>query len=340
MRLCKWVLFVFLGVVIGASAFQVSPAEAKTIDLTYSTFFPPTHIQAKVAEEWGREIEKRTKGQVKITYFAGSSLLKGPQIYDGIIKGITDIGMSVCAYTSGRFPSTEAIDLPMGYPTGVAATKIINALYEKFKFKDFDNVKVLYLFAHGPGLLFSKKPVHKLEELDGLKIRSTGTSAAVSKALRACPVSMPQNATYEALQKGVVEATWGPIEVLKGWKQGEVIKYMIDCYSIGYTQSFFVAMNKKKWESLPSDVQSVFEEVSREWLQKTGEAWDSSDAEGRAFSTSLGNETIKLSREESKRWAEAVKPVWEEYISRHEKEFPAREYVEFIEAEVKKYGEN
>lgn len=341
MRLFKKFLLVTVVFSFAILPLTVFQAEAKTINLTYSTFFPPTHIQAQLAVEWGNEIEKRTNGKVKFSHFAGGALLKGPQICDGVLKGISDVGESVFAYTRGRFPSIEAIDLPMGYPNGVAATKIINDFYNKFKFEEFKDFKVLYLFAHGPGLLFSKKSVRSLEDLKGLKIRSTGTSAAVSNALGACAVSMPQGATYEALQKGVVEATWGPIEVLKGWKQGEVIKYMIDSFSVGYTQGFFVAMNLKKWNSLPKDVQDTIEEVNAEWIIKTGEAWDSSDKIGREFSTGLGNETITLSEKESARWAEAVQPVFEDYIEAAEKKgLPGRDYVEFIRGEVAKYRGN
>ncbi|MBN2125101.1 MAG: TRAP transporter substrate-binding protein [Deltaproteobacteria bacterium] len=332
---------VFVITVVAAFAvlsFSTSFAASKPIQLSYANFFPPTHIQAKLGIAWADEIEKRTNGKVKFTHFPGGALLKGPEIYDGVTKGITDVGMSVFAYTKGRFPSIEAIDLPMGYPNGVAATKIINDFYKKFNLKEFDQVKILYLYAHGPGILHSKKPVHNMDDMKGLKIRSTGTSAQVSKALGAVPVAMPQGATYEALQKGVVEATWVPIEALKGWKQGEVIKYTIDSFSIAYTQGFFVAMNKKKWSSLPADVQKVIEEVSEIWIGKTGEAWDQSDKEGREFSTGLGNETISLSDEESDRWATAVQPVMDAYIEAAEKKgLPGKDYVNFIKEQVKKY---
>lgn len=338
MRALKSLLIVAVVCLFAVLTLNVSQLEAKTINLTYATFFPPTHIQAQLAVEWGNEIEKRTNGKVKFSHFAGGALLKGPQIWDGVIKGIADVGMSVLAYTRGRFPSSEAIDLPMGYPNAVAATKIFNDFYNKYKFKEFGEVEVMYLFAHGPGILHSKKPVNNLEDLKGLKIRSTGTSAAVTKALGAVPVSMPQGATYEALQKGVVEATWVPVEAMKGWKQGEVIKYTIECQSIGYSQGFFVAMNKKKWNSLPEDVQKVFKEVSEEWITKTANSWDQSDEGGREFCRSLGNEFIQLSDQESKRWVEAVQPVFEAHIkATEEKGLPGREYVEFIQSEIAKY---
>ena len=94
---------------------------------------------------------------------------------------------------------------------------------------------------------------------------------------------MPQPETYDALQKGVVDGTFCPIETLKGWKQGEVINSVTDTSAIGYTTAMFVAMNKKAWDKLPADLQEIFTEVSEEWVDKHGEAWNKADEEGRAF---------------------------------------------------------
>ncbi len=195
----------------------------------------------------------------------------------------------------------------------------------------------MYLHAHGPGLLHTKKPVHKLEDVKGLKIRSYGFNAKLAKALGGVPVAMSQGGVYEALQKGVVDATLSPMEVLKGWKQAEVVKETVECYSVGYTAGFYVAMNLDKWNSLPKDVQKVFEEVSKEWIPKTGAAWDSSDKAGRKFALSLGNKMFPLSAEQSAVWAKAAKPVIAGYIKDKEaKGLPAKAYVDFIQEAVKK----
>jgi len=63
------------------------------------------------------------------------------------------------------------------------------------------DVKVLFVFAHSPGFFHTNKPIEKMEDLKGLRIRSTGTSAKIAEALGAVPVAMPQSQTYEALQK-------------------------------------------------------------------------------------------------------------------------------------------
>lgn len=313
-------------------------ALAKPIELSYANFFPPTHVQGKLGQSWAKEVEKRTNGAVKITYYPGGALLKGPKMYDGIRKGITDIGMSVFAYSRGVFPTMEGFDLPLGYVSGRSNTFIVNDYYNIFKPKELSKVKVLYLHAHGPGLLLSKKAVRTLEDLKGLKVRAVGSGAKEAKALGAVPVSMGQGAVYEALQKGVVQATFAPVEVLKGWKQAEVTKYIVDCFSVSYSLGFYVAMNLDKWNSLPKDVQRVIETVSLEWIGKHGIAWDTSDAEGRSFALSLGNKVITLSDKESARWAKAVEPVIEGYIKKAEgKGLPGRYYIDTIKALIKKY---
>lgn len=335
-------IFFFLAVLVSGFVILGSApmnSQAAAIELTYSNFFPPTHFNAILGESWAREIEKRTDGKVKFTLFPGGALLKGPEIYDGILKGVSDVGMSLFAYTAGRFPIMEALDLPIGYPNGYVATMVANDYYNEYKPGELAGVKVLYLHAHGPGLLHSKKEVNQLDDLKGLKIRCTGFSAKAATALGGVPVAMGQGGAYEALQKGVVEATLAPIEVLKGWKQAEVIRYTVECYSVGYTTAMFVIMNDRKWNALPDDVKKVFEEVSQEWIAKHAEGWDKADEEGREFSLSLGNKIISLSDAESDLWAQKVRPVIDEYAAGLEgKGLKGKEYIQFISESIQKHS--
>jgi len=88
---------------------MVSCSKSDTIELSYSVFFPATHAQAQAAEEWAKEIEKRSDGRVSITMYPGETLSKAPQVYEGVLSGISDIGLSAFAYTRGRFPLLEAL---------------------------------------------------------------------------------------------------------------------------------------------------------------------------------------------------------------------------------------
>lgn len=309
-----------LGIAIVACAGFSTALAAEPIKLRYSNFFPATHVQSKLAESWSKEVEKRTDGKVIIEYYPGQTLTKANVVYDGVVSGISDIGMSVLGYTRGRFPLMEVVDLPLGYKNGVQATKVANAVHDKFKGNVLTDTQVMYLHAHGPGLLHTKeKAVRKLEDLQGLKIRSTGTSQKVANALGGTPVAMPMPETYQSLEKGVVDGSLHPLESNKGWKLAEVIDYATLDFPAAYTTTFFVVMNKDKWNSLPDDVKKTIQEINKEWIVKHGQAWDEIDKEGMEFLKSKNKELIELPPDEGKRWGAAVQPVLTEFVEEMKK---------------------
>jgi TRAP-type C4-dicarboxylate transport system substrate-binding protein len=347
MNIKKWTVTAGVTALAGVCLTACKPARdpqfgepakpAEVIKLSYSIFFPPTHVQCIAATNWANEIHKRTGGRVQITVYPAGSLTKADQCYEGVIKGISDLGMSCFAYTRGRFPLMEGLDLPLGYPNGATATRVASAMVQKYKPAELDDVKVLYVHAHGPGILASKKAVKSLADLKGLKVRATGLSAKIVEALGGTPVAMSQPETYEALAKGVVEATLCPIETLKGWKQGEAIEYVVDSSAIGYTTAMFVVMNKNKWAQLPSDVQKVFADVSQEWIAKHGEAWDQADQAGREFVTGLKRQFIQLPEAEQQQWKTAVRPILDDYVKKtKEKNLPGEAMLADIQADIAK----
>ena len=327
-------LSVFAAALIMGGMSPVSAADP--VKLTYSCFFPPTHIQSKLAEAWCKEVEKRTGGKVKVEYFPGQTLTKAKQVYDGVVQGMSDIGFCLFGYTRGRFPLMEVVDLPLGYKSGKAATKVANAVFQEFNPKELQDVQVMYLHAHGPGLLHTKdKAVSKMEDMKGLKIRSHGTTAKVVKALGGTPVAMPMPELYTALQRGVVDGGMYPVETNKGWKMAEVVKYCTENYANAYTTTFFVVMNKDKWNALPADVKKVINQINQEWIPKHGEAWDSSDKAGRDFMLKKGRKFIPLPKEEAARWKKATDPVLDEYIKDASKKgVPAAKAVEFTKKKL------
>ena len=336
MRCWKWLSLCLCLSVIGLMIFT-SPAFAQ-IKLNYSVFFPAPHKNAVLATEWAKEIEKRTGGKVQITVFPGGTLTPADKCYDGVVKGISDIGFSVLAYTRGKFPLTEVSDLPLGMKSGLVATKVINDYYKKFKPKEFDEVKVMYLHGHGPGIIHSKKEVKTLEDLKGMKIRCTGMAAKIAGALGATPVAMPMGETYDALSRGVVDASMAPQEALQGWKWGEVVKFTIEDWGASYSSGMFVVMNKDKWNSLPPDIQKIIEKVNEEYIEKQGKTWDEIDKAGRDYTVARGNKILSLSRDENLKWEKAVKPLLDGYKKNmKDKGFPGEEVLSFYLQTIYKY---
>jgi TRAP-type C4-dicarboxylate transport system substrate-binding protein len=119
---------------------------------------------------------------------------------------------------------------------------------------------------------------------------------------------------YQMLKRGVVFGAVHPFEAHDGWKMAEVDDYVTASYAIANTSTFFVVMNKDKWNSLPKDIQVIIEEVNNEWIAQHGEAWDSSDEVGMRVFLNKGNTIIGLSRQESARWKRAVTPIINNYI--------------------------
>jgi len=305
----------------------------EVIELSYSNFFPPTHFHSILAEEWIKEIEARTDGRVKITYYPGGSLTPAPKTYDGVVEGISDIGMSLFAYTMGRFPASTLVDFPHAYPNGWVATKVANDFYNEFKPAELDDVHPLYFHAHGPGVVFTtEKPVRQLEDLKGLVLRSTGVGARIIEALGAEGYGASQGEAYDLMAKGVVDGSFTPREVLKGWNQAEVVKYVTGCYDVGNTTNMFVVMNKDKWDSLPSDIKTIFTQVSEDWIEKHGKVWDYYDKVGMDFfMTFAGRESIELSPGEMARWVAVARPVIDGYLEElTAMGLPAADYQEYL----------
>jgi TRAP-type C4-dicarboxylate transport system substrate-binding protein len=332
--------FVAVGIVLTALSGCGRSPDREVTELSYSVFFPPTHIQCQTAEAWAEEIGKRTNGRVKITVYPGGTLTNAPQCYEGVVSGVSDIGMSCFAYTRGRFPLLEGLDLPLGYPNGMVATKVATEMTRQYQPAEVNDVHVLYVHAHGPGILASRRPVRQLEDLADLKVRATGLSSKIVQSLGGTPIAMSQGETYEALQKGVVDATFCPIETLKGWKQAEVINHVTETSVIGYTTAMFVVMNKDAWNRLSPEVQKVFAEVSDQWVAKHGEAWDQADREGLAYVQELQRQIITLDAAEQQRWQTAVQPVLDEYVTAAtEKGLPGREFLDDLRRLVAEHSE-
>jgi TRAP-type C4-dicarboxylate transport system substrate-binding protein len=328
----RTMLFVLI-VVLSSVWLVCSPtyAQDKAISLKLANFFPPDNKISVVMDQWCKEVEKRTNGAVKVTQFTGGTLTPPAQTYISVTRGVTDIGLSFFSYTMGRFPIMEALDLPLGYRSAYVATKLANEFYKKFKPKELDEVKVLFLTTSPPHMLFAKKPVKNLEDLKGLKIRSTGTSAKVVAALGGVPVSMPMSEAYDALSKGVAQGIIGPYEPMKGFRLAEVVDNSTE-YGSAYVNANYIVMNKDKWNSLPANIQKIIEQINDEWVEKMGKLWDELDKEGKDVFLQKGGKAVVLSKYENAKWSAKLRPILDEYVaSMKAKGLPADEALKFCQ---------
>jgi len=292
-----------------------APAAAEAITLRYANFPPAPTFPCVQMEHWAREVEKRTGGKVKVQTFPGGTLLPAKNILDGVISGLADVGNFAMSYQPGRFPVSEAIDLPLGFTSAKVASLTLYDLVEKYQPKEFEKVKILTLFTCPPTNFMTKTPVRTLADLKGMELRVAGTSAEIVKRLGGIPVAMPQSDTPEAIQKGVVKGMVSSLEILQDFK--------FAAYTPNATianlnvVTFAVVMNREKWNSLPADVKKVLDGMRREQALWTGTYVDDHVTEALAWSKKNHDlREFALPAADAATVKTLVKPMIDEYVKK------------------------
>jgi len=287
---------------------------AEPIKLKFANYFPVIHKNTAFGQAFCDEIKKRTDGRVEINYYPGGTLLTAPKMAVGVSTGIADIGMAHCGYSRSRFPVMEIMELPIGSPSAYISTHVANDFYDKFKPKEWSAYYPLMFSTSPPAVLQTlSKPVRTLEELKGMKIRGTGRIGDLVKALGATPMPIEMVDLYESLRRNVIDGNFGPMEQLKGFKIGEVIKYATACWKIGTSYTFYIVVNKGKWDALPPDIKKIFQDTANEFKEKWAVQWNEIEIEGVQFLKSQGGQVIPLSDAEAARWVQASQPVIAEW---------------------------
>lgn len=292
----------------------ISVAKKATV-LRFASYFPTAAPQSKLLEKFCSDMGKETKGRIKIEFFGGGSLLKATKVADGVAQGIADIGFSHVEYTRGRFPITEMLDLPLGFPSAWVGTHVANKFYQHFKPEEWKKFHILWFNTCPPNvIILAKKPVYKMSDLKGLTIRGPGRVGEVLKNLGATPKPVPMNEIYEAMARGVVEGSMTPIETLRSFRLAEVAKFVTKSWQIGNVYTFYVLMNKKVWNNLSHSEKEIFNKVSKEYEEKAAQVWNKVDLGGLKFGKKHGVKFIDLPEKEISRWIKVVEPVRDNYI--------------------------
>src|SRR5512145_1367709 len=300
---------------VGTVACNSGAVQAASVKLTYANFPPASTFPSVQMERWAREVEKRTNGRIKINTFPGGTLLPAKNIFDGVIAGTADIGNFAMSYQPGRFPVSEAVDLPLGFPNARVASLVLTDLIEKYRPKEFEKVKILTLFTCPPADLMTSRPVKSLKDLKGLELRSSGTGAQIVKTLGAIPVAMPQSETPEAIQKGVVKGMVSSMEILKDFNFAAYCPYATETNL--FVVSFAVVMNKDKWNALSPAAKKVLDDLRVEQTLWTGEYVDNHVKEALAWSKEkYKHQMLTLPSEDRTQIEKLLQPMVQDYVKR------------------------
>jgi TRAP-type C4-dicarboxylate transport system substrate-binding protein len=283
------------------------------VELKFCNYFPVPARQSKIGEEFIKDLEARSGGQLKIRYFPAGTLLTAPKMYDGVVEGIADIGFSNIGYTFGRFRMTETLDLPLGFPNAWVSNHVANDFFKEFKPKEWDKIHMLSMHTSPVNVILSTtKPVYKMEDLKGMTLRGLGFIGEVVSALGATPRPIPTPEAYEAMQKRVIDGMMIPMETMRAFRYAEVAKYVTECWQIGQVYTFYMIMNKDTWNKLPPNIQKILNEYPFE--EKLATMWNEIDIDGKKYGMEKGLKFIELPPEAIAKWKKAVEPVLDKYV--------------------------
>jgi TRAP-type C4-dicarboxylate transport system substrate-binding protein len=314
------------------------PATAQTT-LTYSSWVPPTHHLTIWQANWTKEVEKATAGRVKF-----NSLPKhpaaAPGTFDAVRDGLVDLSYVTASYTPSRHILPLMPELP-----GAGETAEINSIaYSRIHWKHFHKageykgVKLLAVWTHGPGQMFTKKPIAKIADLQGLKFRTGGGIAeAVANALGASAFVKPAPESYELLKSGVADGVFFPFESIVSFKLDSVIEQATVFRGGMYSSAFGFFMNEDKWAKLSKQDQAAIEKLSYEYAARSnGQSWDAADRKGfealKKANVKIVNADPALQAEVQKRSA----PIIDDWVKKASAKVNAKAALEEFHAELKK----
>lgn len=266
MKKSLWLKAAFVVILCGLvlSFSSCNSAEKKeNIHIRFSTWHVPAGADVKVL--WTsmlEEMKKRSNGRITYTMFAGGALGKGPDHFDIVRTGLSDMGYATLTWTPGRFPLSDVLSSPIECPAKWKGAEAGMAMHDLILKSEFKDIKVLHINNCVMSHLWTTKKVRNLGDVKGMKIRSPGgLQTRAIKALGAVPVFMPLGDVYLSLETGVIDGVVTCPALVKAFKLYEVVKHGVRVPFGCVAEGVFV--NKKFWNKVPEDLKPVIEDAGR-----------------------------------------------------------------------------
>lgn len=297
-------------------------ARAAEVTLRLHHFLPPvSNAHVNVLTPWAKKIEADSNGAVSIRIYPSMQLGGAPpQLFDQARDGVVDIVWTLPGYTAGRFPKLETFELPfVATRSGVTNSKAVQEFAVQHAADELREVHLLFAWANDHGVIHSTRPIHRLEDLQGTKIRfPTRLAGEALKALGAGAVGMPVPQIPESMAQRVIDGAVVPWEVVPALKLQELVGHHTEFPGTPtfYTSTHTLVMNRGRYEGLPGELRQVIDAASGlAGSALAGAAWDKAGVAAREQAAKRGNEIFVLPEEEVARWREATRPVTAAWVA-------------------------
>lgn len=253
--------------IISATA-QTKPGKVWT--MKYDCYIASSAPTAQLDNWYLDTVAERSKGQVRFEKYWASSLHKVGEHLPAVRDGLSEISLISYGYYPAMVPLSRGLEWYfMGCDHADTLLKVCRDMYNNYpplrqEWEVRNNCKVLYFTNWDYCPLFMKKPISKVDELKGLKIRGYGVGAETIDRLggRGMPVVAAE--VYQSLERGILDGVFAfcfiTAEKMKLYEQAPNIIEI----GAGAHAPTTVVMNMDLWKSLPEDLKKVFEKTAED----------------------------------------------------------------------------
>ncbi len=271
-------------------------ARAETV-FNWSSFVPWSHpVNKAIYLPWIAGVEKATGGRVRFNKLP-KPVASPRGHHDAVRTGQADATFLVHGYLGKRFAAYDFSSFAFLGDDAVATSIALQRTHDKFfAGKGFyAGVKLVGLNTHGPGHFYMRtRHIMKPADLKGMKIRTGGpVPLAMVRGMGGVSVRQPVTKAYELLATGVVDGITFPWESVTSFRITRLVPFATEVPGGLYSASFYLILNKKKWDGLPvADKTAMAPFMGENYARMAGEGWNRLNARGRATALKAGTKIV------------------------------------------------
>jgi C4-dicarboxylate-binding protein DctP len=291
-------------------------AEKIVLKIAHATAL--TSVKGKTFDLFKRLAEEHLKGRIEVQHFHSGQLFNAEKILQNLPLGAVHMTADLPEIYASLVPELNVFGQPFVFTSPKMARaaltdpEIGGRVNAKLEAK---GIKVVSVWANGWRVLASRKePITTLEHMKGLKVRVPAGKLFIDtfKALGANPQAMPWPEVYTALSQGVIDVVEPTPSNIYSSKLHEVAPSITQSNQM--FSGYLLMVTKRWWEGLPADVRGELEGIVKETTDWNWKEQQHEDDEAYTKMRATPRvQIVALSREERKRWAEAVRPVHLQY---------------------------
>jgi TRAP-type C4-dicarboxylate transport system substrate-binding protein len=305
-RTCSLVI----GSIIAGLVFLGQVSANAATELKAVSFLPKDHKLCAMIPVWIDRINATLNGSIKITWVGGPEVMAAFNQPEAVRKGIFQLGFMPAAYYASLLPEADAISMSsLDFKQEREKGGLFDYMVERHK---KINMMFLGTWLYDPFYLYVSKPVAKLDDLQGRRMRTAVKYDKMMRALGMVPVTIEFGETYTALQRGVVDGFGWPTIGPRDWGWTDSVKYVIDIPFYRRQNTFFL-MNLDAWNKIPKVDQDKIMAITAEFEPDMKAYFERAIATETEEMAKVGVKRIKLSPEETTRYLEAAnKSAWDD----------------------------